>query len=845
MRYLRKSKFTKIVVFLLLFLFASQQIGLAEVINLRDAGGIGTFDVILAAAVGIAQALAIKPGWGPARVFASTYLIPVASDALIKALHIKNPIARVAFSVGFSMGANYGLDQLAKKLQKAAEEIAAKATEEAAKTTKEAANAAEAAEAAEKGVTAAQEAVKLAGTPQELATATEKLRLAQEILKDAKAGKAAALARLQKVTEKLQKTAEKLQKTAEKGVEVAKANVAKAAKNVDLTEVARKAAKTPEEVATTTRALEAAQKGVEVAKEGERIAGEALKTAEKGVEVAKEAKEAVKKLAGTPQELATALTVVTATAAKIAEVATALIATEEALKRLGAAGAAGVTEAAKLKLSNIWKRIFGKGKIAPTTAPTSASTTAAPAPQVVTAVAKETNRMILAGVFYKFAQGAVYGATWEAIYQSLFKRNKHLASFAATGGALLAGEFAGLGLSKATGFVFGIDQNQIITERKSGDVLNQALSKEMREFFKEYSIRMAARGMETAAAMAGIEEAGILSSALVTSMLRSKKEEGKSRYKEAIIEGLESGLISVGLQALSRQTKSPVHGAYLNLFASSFAKSLLHPKEGFLVTLGASMTEANADFMSFGRATAQPNADGTFDFAWHNPNDVFFIARYTDYIRDMQEYGVEYALASQYLSSIHYQSVNNVRDILHPSDNIQSPVAKYLLLLKGGMPAPVAAIIATQEPPETVSVPINSQLQPPADKAPQPTTPAPVTTQPKITELPLNINNRNLDLLPVVTTTIVKQPSQVTPPAQPTPPPPPKTPTAVTPAPRPIFVNYISDIPKDKGFKPYITSDPNSPQIVKNGKFDTDGFDIIICSSRTGDGNVYYAPKIK
>ncbi|MFH1441990.1 MAG: LysM peptidoglycan-binding domain-containing protein [Candidatus Omnitrophota bacterium] len=171
---------------------------------------------------------------------------------------------------------------------------------------------------------------------------------------------------------------------------------------------------------------------------------------------------------------------------------------------------------------------------------------------------------------------------------------------------------------------------------------------------------------------------------------------------KGVLGGLGKGVISAGLLHLSRQTKSPVHGAIINIGASSLLQfaAVTEPlketqagqnqkpedmdlsrkttdlalEEGQSRDFGllkefisTSIAYANADLYSFGRA--QPlfkyeNGERTFGFNWTSGNDALFLARYIDYIKDVRKDGLFPALMNQFVSSYHNQAVENVHGVL-------------------------------------------------------------------------------------------------------------------------------------------------------------------------------------
>jgi hypothetical protein len=221
---------------------------------------------------------------------------------------------------------------------------------------------------------------------------------------------------------------------------------------------------------------------------------------------------------------------------------------------------------------------------------------------------------------------------------------------------------------------------------------------------------------------------------------------------DLFLQGVRIGLVSAGLQYLSKQTKSPLHGAVFlagassllqgvminpnnlvkaevsdeksqnlgNLYAQNDAEAArdtrlnqiynsseqdgevrneLHTllttddattalqqsgssnidaeispeKKGlwlYLDLLQDTITSANADFYSFGRATYRP-VGGSFEFAWQSGNDAFFAARYTGYQKMIRDKGFVTALAYQLASSYFYQAVHNVDSVVSGDINRQ------------------------------------------------------------------------------------------------------------------------------------------------------------------------------
>ncbi len=151
----------------------------------------------------------------------------------------------------------------------------------------------------------------------------------------------------------------------------------------------------------------------------------------------------------------------------------------------------------------------------------------------------------------------------------------------------------------------------------------------------------------------------------------------------SVKEGLMRGAISALLQWMSRRTKSALHGAVFALGASTIleyvvigrdqlgreqgpedAVELVQGKkdyELFRELVASAVTNANANFYSFGRAV--PDVYGTahgreFGFRWTSGNDVFFLTRYADYAMDVQKNGVGVAMMTQFVNAYHSQAVN-------------------------------------------------------------------------------------------------------------------------------------------------------------------------------------------
>lgn len=189
-------------------------------------------------------------------------------------------------------------------------------------------------------------------------------------------------------------------------------------------------------------------------------------------------------------------------------------------------------------------------------------------------------------------------------------------------------------------------------------------------------------------------------------------EKIESGLKGALIEGIKAGIVSVALSKISRAMPTDLHGAYFNLFFSSVGKASLNiiydaatgektlytmpdnidwlktedpamvhmTQEGrgasyyasyILSTLGASASAAVMDTFTLGRVVGeiQPATGGfpTLGGTWVSGSDAFFANRLFDVVREVDAHGVQSAMMSQLINSMHGQSVKNVVDIVNDS----------------------------------------------------------------------------------------------------------------------------------------------------------------------------------
>jgi len=328
-------------------------------------------------------------------------------------------------------------------------------------------------------------------------------------------------------------------------------------------------------------------------------------------------------------------------------------------------------------------------------------------------------------ILIKSTQAAVYAAVEQAVYQNLNDSHKQLAEMIASASSMFVAELVGVGLEKAAGGHFIIYKGDIIAEKITDGTLNQELNRELKKFFADFGIAMAGRGVEVLfAEKFGIEEEGILASVGITSLLQQARQkraleelkgerdkniqrkeeletqlaienttstrsrapelqaeidalgkrigeykyqisEAEKGYTRALLEGLLRGGISVGLQKISLATPSPLHGAYFNITAASIVEAALS-KRPFAEVLSENIAKVTADVYSMGRAQPYVNDKGELELRKVNPNDIFFIARYTDYIRSVaEEDNITWPLEEQLISSLHYQTAGVIQDTLH------------------------------------------------------------------------------------------------------------------------------------------------------------------------------------
>ena len=175
---------------------------------------------------------------------------------------------------------------------------------------------------------------------------------------------------------------------------------------------------------------------------------------------------------------------------------------------------------------------------------------------------------------------------------------------------------------------------------------------------------------------------------------------------QALLQGLEIGAISAGLQIVSRKLdpgKDPLANAYGALFVSNVLRATLIDKKNifyveyknaefqveqisdpvadraiqgekryswWLKELSAGSTEAMAGAITGGRATSRLNKIGQWELDYQRTNDTFWVARTYDFIKDAEACGkdgeanIMAAISGQLASGLHYRAAANIRDVL-------------------------------------------------------------------------------------------------------------------------------------------------------------------------------------
>ncbi len=153
------------------------------------------------------------------------------------------------------------------------------------------------------------------------------------------------------------------------------------------------------------------------------------------------------------------------------------------------------------------------------------------------------------------------------------------------------------------------------------------------------------------------------------------------------------------LENISYRTPSPVHGAYFNLFLTSLFKSGIDIFRGNIPYDGGikgafkfmknnfiyDAVQALGNFYSMGRLKPErPAGRGTrFKFTPEITYNPFFIDRLADYVRMGEKHGYLDAIISQYVSSLHTQSMLNFyQSYLLLMNQLQPVYIDYGKLLK-------------------------------------------------------------------------------------------------------------------------------------------------------------------
>ncbi|MFA5118839.1 MAG: hypothetical protein WC695_08330 [Candidatus Omnitrophota bacterium] len=176
----------------------------------------------------------------------------------------------------------------------------------------------------------------------------------------------------------------------------------------------------------------------------------------------------------------------------------------------------------------------------------------------------------------------------------------------------------------------------------------------------------------------------------------------EATMKKALIYGVSD----VALRRISMYAPSPLQGAQINLALTGLVQAVAVDSENVVTVstdengnqvvspsaggkdwdfyghiIGNSVDQANADWMSMGRGKAKIVGSGTDErlgLEWVSGNDMFFAARYSEYVNDVVNHGTTYAMANQLASSYHNQAVANAYDVVSGEVNQRLYKAKDL-----------------------------------------------------------------------------------------------------------------------------------------------------------------------
>jgi hypothetical protein len=715
---LRKNKLVKVLALCLALVFCLQQTGLAEVKDLRKEGDIKVLDVLLALVSGYLSGVGVNPAWEAYMVFASTYLVPLVAQKICDAAHIKNPVLRMAVTLAISLAANSYFD-MASVSKTAVKNTTDAATEAfiangGGEVGKQAAN-----KVFDQAINSATDQATKAALQKAQSMFNQAVeKYAQDGLS---AAQAAARARgyvfhnfkiaakrltgqnsasgvdVKAVREATLKAAAAFQ---EGGKQAANQVFNDAVRNA--TDQATKAALSDAQrvfMGTINKAAEATSE----------LAG--LTTAQ----LASKAKNAVASyfksswaqstLQGTVQGLKDNFNQLFNHVASMGpqEISVCL---QKAAEGFAYGLARGLLFQA-LKKHNKYLASFIAN-----------AGTMLVAQYLSTWLSAQTGVMMLAenGIL-----SAYKPTTEKELKERLDEQMKNFLReyYAAMAASAVETFFAMAGVKEA-GVLFSAGltnmlQHQNVTPEQlkeyqgdkdryeqqlaaltalsqGGQLSTAGLTSEQVANLQKLSV-LDSEGTLVADA----ERVGILSR-FCTQMINYRGEQihrAMMSSTDLLVEGLKSGLLSAVLQRASLLTDKPMPGAYFNLFLSTLLRTALIPK-GCLFTLpdeidlgkmpnpvimkmmpgekdlsfwnaqmGWAYTVARADVFSMGAARPFLNPDGTFSLSWQRPLDAFYMSRYYGYIKYLEKYGLVAAMDSQVISSLHYQSVSNMRDALN------------------------------------------------------------------------------------------------------------------------------------------------------------------------------------
>ena len=310
------------------------------------------------------------------------------------------------------------------------------------------------------------------------------------------------------------------------------------------------------------------------------------------------------------------------------------------------------------------------------------------------------------GAFIDAITAMTMTAIKQQIAKTFSKENKFLGEALSTVAALYVGSKVRTALQQKWGIILGVDSKAgpTATKAASAEALKQALDEQQKNFTRDFQVNNSMILAQLVFRLLGVKgEAGIFLSAAAGSWM----------CHASIAEGAIRGVISVIVQYMSRQFRSPLHGAIIMTALGDLVKWVFTGKKqvaeearlageqvkayiaeqkqlGFELTedqarqalglfsgrkdlslldayITASVTNAQMDMYSFGQARYFGSQDGG-SVIWVRGNDVFFLNRYTDYVKDVYDNGLVEAMMNQFINSYHSQAVSDFYDAIYQQD---------------------------------------------------------------------------------------------------------------------------------------------------------------------------------